>query len=147
MQSTDATGITFTGGTIKVYVDHTPNYDSLLASTASDGDLFLDLAGHSEYDLTAMSMGTLFSTPTPTASFKGNGRGDLDVVGGLAAGNFDTNQINTIQDAAGTIGSADFSFSSSFQLIGGNAQNPGGSTFESDDGKIYGLFGFERIAG
>lgn len=141
---TDNTGgmFTFTGGTLDVYVDHTPNYNSNFASTASDGNLWLSLTGHVTYDIASNRVGTLHSDPTPASTgVAGDGRGFLDVTGGLAAGNFDTNTFVVQEDAAGTLGKADFQFTSSFQLL------PNGATFLSDDGITYGLFGSNDLQG
>lgn len=133
---------TFTGGTFEVRVDNTPDYNQLLASTAADGAVFLTLAGRTSYDIASNSFGTLFSTPTPiVGGIAGNGRGYLNVTGGLAAGNFDTNTIPVLLNPTGTMGTADFQFTSSFQRF------PGGATFVSDDGFTYGLFGTNDLQG
>lgn len=133
---------TWTDGKIDVYVDNTPNWDGDLASTASDGVLFLALEGATHLDVATGNVGTLHSDPTPAAgtNVQGDGRGFLNVVGGLAAGNFDTDFYTIATDAAGTLGTADLSFTSSFQRI------PGGS-FTSDDGVEYGLFGGNDLRG
>lgn len=124
----------WTGGTVNVYVDNTPNYNSLLASSAADGTLWLSLAGHTFTDGTYT--GTLISDPTPAgAGIVGSGKGQLDVTGGLAATVFDT---NTIGDALG--GFADFLFTSSFQL------SPNGC-FLSDDRNTYCMFGSNDLQG
>lgn len=134
------TGITFTGGTIKVYVDSTPNYNQLLQSTAVDGVLWLELAGAMHIDSVTGLAGTLHSDPTPASTgVAGDGRGFLDVVGGLAAFNFDTDTFPIL--TSGGPATADFQFTSSFQLL------PGGATFVSDDGVTYGLFGSNDLQG
>jgi hypothetical protein len=142
LASVSPTLFTFSGGSLKVYVDHTPDFNPLLASTAGaagGGVLFLDLVGHSHIDVATLAgPATLFSTPTPAVTeVFGNGRGFFDVVGGLAAGNFDTNTRSTLQPLG--LGAADFTFSSSFQLLE--------STFVSDDGKRYGMFGTNDLRG
>lgn len=87
----------------KIFVDSTPDYDvgSLATSTAaqaSDGALLLHLA--------AAGPLTGIGTNLGTGSDAGTGEMFLNVIGGLAAGNFDTN---------GKLGGTDFKFSSSFQ--------------------------------
>ena len=88
---------------IDVYVDHTPEYAGLSAQ-ASDGNLWLQLEG-------ATSL-TGIGTNLGTGSDTGTGSANLNVVGGIAASNFDTN---------GEAGGADLILSSSFQPGG-----PGG---------------------
>lgn len=99
----------FTGGTINIYVDSTPDADFTNPATYSDGLLFLSLKAHQ------MANGfTLISSPTPQVGNTGNGTGYLDVVGGDAAANFDQNKYG----AAFTGNTAaDFLFTSQFQLI------------------------------
>ena len=136
-----ANGFTFSGGTISVYVDNTPNFNALLASTATDGALWLTLAGHNYLDVGDSALGTLHSDPTPvSAGVAGDGRGFLDVTGGMAASYFDTNVFPVTDDLIGTTGFADFLFTSSFQLIAGGS-------FVSDDGVTYGLFGSNDLQG
>lgn len=139
----------FNGGFINVYVDHSPDYNGNLQSTAADGNLFLSLVGALHYDGSTgvlgsadFGPGTLFSDPTPASvRVAGDGRGFLDVTGGLAAANFDTNSIPIDTDGDGLFDSfADFQFTSSFQLI------PGGA-FTSDNGVRYDLFGSNDIQG
>jgi len=137
------TTLVFSGGTISVYVDDTPNYNSLLQSTAADGDLFLQLTGAFHYDVETGLFGTLFSDPVPTSvnSLAGDGRGFLNVTDGLAAAYFDTNTFAIDTDGDGIPDDfADIEFTSSFQLI------PGGS-FVSDNEKTYNLFGTNEIQG
>lgn len=134
--------LVFSGGFINVYVDSTPDYNSLLQSTAADGTLFLSLVGAFHYDVTGNS-GTLFSDPVPASTgVAGDGRGFLDVTGGLAAANFDTNTFPIDTDGDGVAdASTDLQFTSSFQLF------PGGRTFTSDNGVTYNLFGSNDIQG
>jgi hypothetical protein len=135
----DSDGFTFTGGQIDVYVDSTPNFNQSLASTATDGLLFLSLSGRLHIDGETGEIGTLFSDPTPTLQgVQGDGRGFLDVIGGAAAAYFDTNTIAVV-NPDGSVGFADFLFTSSFQLL----RNP----FVSDDGVTYALFGSNDLQG
>jgi hypothetical protein len=128
----------FSGGVINVFVDSTPDWNAETPSTAADGDLWLQLTAPVSYDLTAMTTGTLFSDPTPTVSgVEGDGRGFLEVSGGMAAANFDTNTIPYLLNAAGALGFADFSFTSSFQLI------PNGGTIDG----VYRMFGTNDLQG
>lgn len=140
--SVSATNITFGGGNIKVFVDSTPNFDQTKQSTAVDGVLWLELAGAVHVDLATSNVGTLHSDPTPTGiggDVAGDGRGYLNVIGGLAAANFDTN-TRPIVLPGGALGTADFQFTSSFQLLDGGG-------FVSDDGVTYGLFGTNDLSG
>lgn len=134
--------LVFSGGFIDVYVDDTPNYNSLLQSTALDGNLFLSLAGALHYDVTG-NFGTLFSDPVPASTgVAGDGRGFLDVTGGLAAAVFDTNTFPIDTDGDGIAdASTDIQFTSSFQLL------PNGGSFVSDNGVTYNLFGSNDIQG
>ena len=90
----------FTNLAINVFVDSTPNYDGSMAN-AGDGVLWLSLVGNS--NLTGLG------TDIGTGSDTGSGSARLDVTGGLAAGNFDTNTF---------VNGADMIFSSSFQPAG-----------------------------
>ena len=132
------TGLSFTGGIVDIFVDFTPNFDTMSALSAGDGTLWLSLAGHEYFDILAGVDGTLHSTGTPGPDVTGNGRGYLDVAGGLAEAQaiFNTNTFDL-----GVDGLADFMFTSSFQLL------PGGATFTSDDGREYGLFGSNDFQG
>lgn len=113
----------FTGGSIRFYVDYTPDYTPADETTAdNDGVLWLELAGHTMTNLNSGFTGTLISeNATVTATGVTNsGRGAFSAVGGLAMGNFDT---NTIDDALLGLNpytidgpNADFLFTSSFQL-------------------------------
>lgn len=136
----------FSGGTIDIYVDSTPDFDfNDPASANNDGVLFLSLAGASHWDNLMDGPGTLYSDPTPAgtgAALAGDGRGFLDVVGGAAAVYFDTDTkaIDTNGDGI-TDAFADFQFTSSFQLL------PGGNVIIGADGAQYGIFGSNDIQG
>ena len=133
--------LTFSGGTISVFADSTPNFDAELQSTAADGVLFLELSGDLHVDAATGLLGTLHSDPTPASSgVAGDGRGFLDVTGGAAAAFFDTNTFLTDAGGGPGSGNADFQFTSSFQLL------PNGC-FTSDDGKEYCLFGSNDLQG
>ena len=127
--------LTFSGGTVTVFADSTPDFDATLQSTAADGAVFLVLTGDLHIDADSGLLGTLHSDPTPSGTLLGEGHGFLDVAGGAAAGFVDTNTFAP----PGSDG-ADFTFTSSFQLI------PGGC-FTSDDGNEYCLFGTNDMQG
>ncbi|MGZ5136153.1 MAG: PEP-CTERM sorting domain-containing protein, partial [Flavitalea sp.] len=97
---TFGTGINYTGGIVKVFVDNTPEITNpsdpttLTAANTSDGTLWLDLVGNGTFLGTTDDSGTLLT-----------GSGLLDVIGGLAAANFNTNT---------KANGADFTFTSSF---------------------------------
>jgi hypothetical protein len=105
--STSNSTVLYTGGFVNVYVDSTPEITNpsdpttLSAGNTSDGNLWLSLVGHP----VAPSGVTFTGTVTAVGLA---GIGDLDVTGGLAQANFDT---NTRPDGA------DFSFSNSFTLF------------------------------
>ena len=100
----------FTNLHVQVWVDHSMNFIDT-AATAGDGTLWLDLVGNG--NLTGS--GTLIGT----GSDSGSGTALLNVMGGLAMGNFDTNT---------KANGADMVFSSSFQPSGDN------------DGRLTGTF-------
>jgi hypothetical protein len=106
------TTIEYTGGVVDYYVDFTPdaplNNPTLLdaMNTGSEGGanaLWLSVIGHVGIG------GFTFEGTTNAAFTRLTGFGDWDVVGGLAAGNLNT---NTIPDGAG--GFADLTFATSF---------------------------------
>lgn len=92
---------TFKDLDINIFVDHTPDYSGSAAS-AADGNLWLFLESHGDV--------TGIGTQLGSGSDRGTGSALLDVSGGLAAGNFDTNS---------RLDGADMVFSSSFQPVTG----------------------------
>ena len=114
--------VIFRLGNVKFYVDSSPDYNSASEASAgpdADTKLWLELDGHSHARSGFPGTGTLFSTISTgdplnpgSSSNASGGVGMFDVVGGLAAGNFDTNTI------ASSNGFADFAFSSSFYFQG-----------------------------
>ena len=116
--------IDFTGGWINFYVDTTTAYDSNDITTANNGPLWLSLAGHAVGGSTIQATLTDFGGGTDA----GTGTGLLDVTGGMAMENFDT---DTETDGA------DWVFSTSFQPF-----QSGGTT---DDG--FELFGTADFGG
>lgn len=133
---------TFTGGWLNIYVDTTPDFAPAGgAATATDGVLWLTLNAHTSFDLSSGRTGTLHSDPTPiNVGVQGDGRGYFDVAGGMAAGNFDTDTF-TVQTSAGpTFDTADFLFTSSFQLL----RNP---IVDPNTGTVYPMFGSNDFQG
>jgi hypothetical protein len=94
-------GFSFANLAINIFVDYTPDFTGTNAS-ASDGVLWLSLVSNGNLTGTGTDIGT--------GSDQGSGSALLDVTGGLAAGNFNTNS---------RLNGADFVFSSSFQPIPG----------------------------
>lgn len=112
--------IQYTGGSVRLYVDSTPDTNFGLAMTATntgDGTLWADLVGHPINGITF--------TGTNFFPLLLSGGGLLDVIGGIAAGNLDTNTQN----------GADISFSTTFTDFG-NPKTPlvakGGGTFNGN---------------
>jgi hypothetical protein len=93
-------------------------------ATAGDGALWLSMAGH---EIGGVSLTAELDSFGAGADL-GDGKGFLDVTGGLAAANFDT---NTQEDGA------DWTFGSSFEPLPGGGETPDG--FE--------LFGSADFAG
>lgn len=100
--------IQYTGGLFSIFVDHSPETNGGLNMTQAntgDGVLWLSLEAHSIAGGSTLT-GTNFY-PTLLA-----GGGLLDVIGGLAAGNLDTNT---------RVDGADLSFSSTFTNFPANS--------------------------
>ncbi len=103
--------INYAGGFVKVFVDDSPeitnpsNPTTLTFANTGDGDLWLDMVGHTLADGSSFT-GSVLGIGTNITSLQGGGV--LDVIGGLAQGNFNT---NTQTDGA------DFTFSNSFTLF------------------------------
>ena len=132
--------LSFIGGWIKMYVDKTPDFAlDNFDSAGDDGGtnaLWLDLAARSQTAIFGSSSltGTLFSLlqtgSLGTGTEGGNGFGNLDVIGGLAKGNLDTN---------GEANGSDLSLTSSFQ--------PRRCALSGTCTSEYVLFGTNDIAG
>lgn len=133
----------FTGGWVNFYVqdksapDFTA-YDPTKANgNGADGALWLSLEGHTDQRTGYSAQGTLFGKidagTLGTGTERGAGGGMLDVTGGLAAGNIDT---NSVKDSLG--GSADLNFNSDFQptapeaIAAGAPALTGGATFRGN---------------
>lgn len=99
------TNFSFTNLAVNIFVDDTPNYTGSVASS-EDGQLWLSLVGNGNLTGTGTNIGT--------GSDQGSGSALLDVTGGIAADNFDTNT---------KLNGADFVFSSSFQPLIGLIEN------------------------
>ena len=109
----------FTGGWIRFYVDSDTAYNGNSKATATNGPLWLELAAHETFSATHGINTSLNATLNDFGggTDAGEGAGLLDVMGGLAMGNFDT---NTQTDGA------DWVFTSSFQPIPNNGVTPDG---------------------
>lgn len=127
--------VLFTGGTVSFYVDNSPNFTRGNVNSATDGELWLQLAGHAlDWDL---GTGTLFGTfqgplDAPTSGSLGNAY--FDAVGGPAAPYVNTN---------GLLGGSDFHFTSSFQVEAGCLEGSPGPCFNPD----YPIFGTGELQG
>lgn len=113
LESLTATGPTsadflFKDLLVNVFVDNAKNYANNFA-TANDGVLWLALKGNGYLSGSGNNIGT--------GSDTGSGDALLDVIGGLAKGNFDTNT---------RLNGADLVFSSSFQPVVDGSGNPTG---------------------
>ncbi|MFZ3041513.1 MAG: PEP-CTERM sorting domain-containing protein [Thiobacillus sp.] len=133
-----AIGDTFaaSGGWLNVYVQDTgavgyTAFSSGLKSTATDGQLWLSLAGaNGIYTAPDTLQGSL--TAISGAGLTGQGTGYFDVAGGLAAAHLDTN---------GEPGGADFTYTSSFQPI------PNGNTVVNGGVLVATHFGTNEVQG
>lgn len=115
------TQIQYTGGSVSLFADSTPETNggtTMTFANTGDGLLWLALAGH------ALPSGTTF-TGTNFYPILLQGGGLLDVIGGLAAGNVNTN---------GQTDGADLRFSTTFtRFLGGTPLNSTGSgTFDGN---------------
>ena len=122
----DPTHLLFTGGWVDFFVQDksAPGYTAYSAfapnGNAGDGSLWLSLVGHTDTRLGYSGPGTLFGKldagTLGTGTERGQGGGLLDVTGGLAMGNIDT---NSVLDSLG--GFADLNFTSTFLPTGAAA--------------------------
>jgi hypothetical protein len=134
--------IGFTGGVIEIYSDPAENFDAsgtqaAAIATATDGVLWLSLEGSpiganssgSEFGGISDTPITLVSEATSLVAGEVDGRGALDVTGGLTAGNFDTNTFNCTSEPGAPDAcpnDADKTFTSSGQLLTTSATQPWG---------------------
>lgn len=124
--------ITFSGGVVEIYSDDSPDFTAAgtLASTiasATDGDLWLSMAGSPTGGLGSVSGNAITLTSTGirtggnpfTNAFNLAGTGLLDVTGGSAGAYFDTNTFGCdAGDGEPCPDDADKQFTSSGQLGG-----------------------------
>lgn len=114
--------INFTGGVIDIYVDDTPDFDAnnVGVASAADGNSFLQLTAFTNpntgFTLSATIVLPEFNAGNLVDFAIGTGGGLLEVTGGLAADNFDTN---------GRAFGTDFRLTSSFQVA--NAPDANGN--------------------
>jgi len=119
--------IGYSGGWVKVYAGSSvqvnqSDFTTLNAANTGDGVLWLDLAGHALGNNNITFTGTVAGFGSDVSQLTGIGL--LDVVGGAAAANFNT---NTRQDGA------DFTFSNSFTTFLNGLLDAGGTgNFKSD---------------
>jgi len=127
--------ITFTGGLLEIYSDSSEDFSAAGTiqdgiDTATNGNLWLSLAGSPSggFDsgtgleaITLTSVGIRLSGNPFESAFNITGTGLLDVTGGAAEGNFDTNTFGCPASAGAPCpDDADKSFTSSGQLpVGG----------------------------
>ena len=98
----------FTGGWINVYADASQDFDPLNPASASNGTLWLSLAGADGDGDGYTLVGSTTAMSTVGLGIAGQGAGYLDVTGGAAADYFDTNS---------QVGGTDFLYTSSFQPL------------------------------
>jgi len=111
----------FDGGVVDFYVDNSTNFDATDASTAMDGDLWLQLVGDEFTKTTSggeTETGTLLAFNVDFFDGVNFGEGRFDVSGGMAASYFDSNTVFDTPTKSITDGVSDFTFTSSFQLAG-----------------------------
>jgi hypothetical protein len=94
------------GGSVKVYVDTSKDFNAANPASAANGQLWLDLVGADPLALGYTLSGS--TTILNSRGIAGYGAGYMDVVGGLAQSYLDTN---------GEIGGSDFLFTTSFQPL------------------------------
>lgn len=104
----------YTGGSVRLYIDFSPDTDlgdDVNLANASDGALWLGMAGHADAD-----GNTLTGENSITTIRALNGSGALDVLAGALAGGLarDFLDTNTRPLLPGTTTRADLSFSASF---------------------------------
>lgn len=114
----DGNDFVFTGGTVNIYADSSPNFDPTNPATAgadAGTTLWLQLAGDLFTDGGAGAPGTLIARDVQfVAGGSSNfGQARFDVVGGAAAPFFNTNSVVSGQIIDGI---SDMTFTSSFQL-------------------------------
>ncbi len=135
----------FSGGWIKVWVDTLTSFDPTSGASAGDGSLWHDLIavpniGVADAPVFIPTTATLIGqlTNLNVATLAGSGNAFLDVVGGMAAGNFNTN--NALFQCSLTAGAycPDAYFESSFSYDGQLAAATGNAVTHSGSANIKG---------
>lgn len=107
----------FTGGKVTFYSDATANFDALDATTAMDGNVWLELTAM-DGNGDGYTLDAILATLASGANTIGLGKeGWFEVTGGSAMANFDTNSFSN---------GADLSFTASWQRNPGNGITPDG---------------------
>lgn len=131
--------VVFTGGSIDFYVDNGETFNVLDPSTAGVGLLWLSLSGHAAPYTGFSTIGELYSSisgPIGSPNIGSFGFGMLDVTGGLAHMNFDTNSktdgadfelVSSFQNNPAGIcqGNICYPISGTGQLLGASVPEPG----------------------
>lgn len=135
----------FSGGWIKVWVDTATAFDPTNGATASDGTLWLDLLavpniGVASAPVYMDPLATLIGqlTNLNVLTLAGSGNSYLDVVGGSAEANFDTNNAKFQCTLTGGAYCPDMFFNSSFDVDQALAIATNGAVTHSGSANING---------
>jgi len=125
----------FSGGKIKVWLDFTPDFDPTSpGSGVTDGDLWLDLdfvpGGSLSFPTATLSasIGTDNYDPEGELALVGSGSSLLEVVGGSAADQFDTNTYTRLDGG----GFADMTMKNDFYILAGGETKDGWPVWSKD---------------
>ena len=136
VQSATATTISFTGGTVNMYLDYTPDFNPYApgttfasalasASNSTSGTPWLSLSGRNFLDLFTGLQGSLVArNALGGVALAGNGTGELDVSGGMAMAYFDTNTIDDNLNCTVGTNCADVQINASYSTIAAPSSIP-----------------------